>query len=645
MEPIRWRNDVYDYIVVGSGAGGGPVAANLARAGYKVALLEAGGSDGAASYEVPAFFGLACESEGLRWDYVVHHYDDPVQERRDSKARDFDGDFGVWYPRSGTLGGCTAHNALITITPHDSDWNYIASLTGDKSWRAEEMQRYFTRIERCNYVRPANFGRPHPGGHGFTGWLSTNIARPQLLTRDWKIVRIVWAALATTIEGKFGQSLRYAWDAWRRFPGGPIDFLFSLFDPNDARHASFEREGLFYVPLSTECGRRVSVRDLLNLTLQDYRDNLTIFTRTLATRVLFEETESNAGPKAIGIEVIEGLNLYAADPRFDPNDPLPPREGIRARNEVIIACGALNSPQLLMLSGIGPKEELRAHGITPLLDRPGVGKNLQDRYEVAVVCRTIGDFKITRGARFRRPGRGEDPDPQFAEWLRGSGPYATNGIAVCITKRSDPKRSEPDLFMFCVPGIFRGYYPGWTKDLSNNKTQFSWVILKSHTHNRAGAVTLRSRNPQERPKIAFRYFDSSSPGADADLDAVVDGIEHVRRINLKVDDFIAEELVPGPKYLNRAALREFVRDEAWGHHASCSNAMGLPTDPLAVVDSKFQVIGARGLRVVDASVFPRIPGFFIVAPIYMIAEKASDDIIAAAATTAARPAMPATVPS
>jgi choline dehydrogenase len=126
---------------------------------------------------------------------------------------------------------------------------------------------------------------------------------------------------------------------------------------------------------------------------------------------------------------------------------------------------------------------------------------------------------------------------------------------------------------------------------------------------------------------------------------VVDGIEHVRRINLKVDDFIAEELVPGPKYLNRAALREFVRDEAWGHHASCSNAMGLPTDPLAVVDSKFHVIGARGLRVVDASVFPRIPGFFIVAPIYMIAEKASDDIIAAAATTAARPAMPATVPS
>jgi len=637
MEPTRWRDEVYDYIVVGSGAGGGPVAANLARAGYKVALLEAGGSDNAASYEVPAFYGLACESEGLRWDYVVHHYDDPVQEHRDSKARNFNGEFGVWYPRSGTLGGCTAHHALVAITPNDSDWNAIADLTGDASWRAEEMQQYFTRIERCNYVRPPNFGRPHPGGHGFTGWLSTNIARPQLLTRDWKIVRIVWATLATTIKGKIRQSLRYAWDMWRRFPGGPIDFLASLFDPNDGRHAAFGREGLFYVPFSTELGRRVSIRDLLNLMLQDYRDNLTIYTRTLCTRVLFEETGSPSGPKAIGVEVMEGLNLYQADPRFDPSDPLPPREGIRARNEVIVACGAFNSPQLLMLSGIGPKDELKAHGIDLLLDRPGVGKNLQDRYEVGVVCRTIGDFTITRGACFRRPGIGEEPDPQFAEWLHGTGPYTTNGIAICITKKSDPSLPEPDLFMFCVPGVFRGYYPGWTKDIADNKTQFSWLILKSHTHNRAGSVTLRSADPAERPTIAFRYFDTSVPGADADLDAVVDGIEHARTINRKVESFIAAELFPGPDYPDRAALREYVRNEAWGHHASCSNAMGLPTDPMAVVDSKFRVIGARALRVVDASVFPRIPGFFIVAPIYMIAEKASDDIIAAAPAPARSP--------
>jgi choline dehydrogenase-like flavoprotein len=88
MLESAWRDEVYDYIVVGSGAGGGPVAANLARAGFSVALIEAGGSDTTASYEVPAFFAEASEDKSLRWDYIVHHYDDPAQEHKDSKAVD-----------------------------------------------------------------------------------------------------------------------------------------------------------------------------------------------------------------------------------------------------------------------------------------------------------------------------------------------------------------------------------------------------------------------------------------------------------------------------------------------------------------------------------------------------------------------------
>lgn len=631
-----WRDEEYDYIVVGSGAGGGPVAANLARAGFTVALIEAGGADTTSSYEVPAFFAEASEDIALRWDFIVHHYDDVKQERKDPKAVNIRGEFGIWYPRSGTLGGCTAHHALITICSHNSDWEKIADLTGDESWRALEMQRYFERIERCGYVQPPNFGRPHPGRHGFTGWLSTNIAKPKLLARDWKILRIVWATLLATTQGKFWSSLRYFWSTWRQFPGGPIDFLTSFFDPNDMRVASFGREGIFYVPFSTECGRRVSVRDLLNVTMQDYPDKLNIYTNTLVTRVLFDEASLNSpdGPKAIGVELMEGLHLYRADPRSDPDDLPPPRERLRARREVILAGGAFNSPQILMLSGIGPKAELEAHGIEPLVDRPGVGQNLQDRYEVGVVCETIGDFSITRGSTFRRPGIGEDPDPQFAEWLEGSGPYTTNGVVVCVTKKSDPTRAEPDLFLFCVPGVFRGYFPGWTKDIARNKTQFSWLVLKSHTNNRAGSVTLRGNDPRQPPKISFRYFHEGSDGAEADLDAVVDGIEFIRRVNGKVEGIIAKEIVPGAECADRAALRRFVTNEAWGHHASCTNAMGRRNDPMAVVDSRFQVIGTRGLRIVDASVFPRIPGFFIAAPIFMIAEKAGDVIRADAGAPA-----------
>jgi choline dehydrogenase len=624
-----WHDEEYDYIIVGSGAGGGTVAANLAREGYKTALLEAGGVGTTPNYEVPAFFAKATEDREIQWDYLVHHYDDPVQERRDCKATTIRGEFGVWYPRAGTLGGCTTHHALITIYPHDSDWEYIADLTGDDSWRSDRMHQYFQRIERCRYARRPKDGKPHPGGHGFTGWLPTVIAKPQLALRDWQAIRIVSAALCASVSGRFWSSAHYFWSCWRSFNGGLVEFLISFFDPNDLRTPSFEREGIFCVPFSTERGRRVSVRDLLNLTLQDYSENLDIYTNSLVTRVLFDERSigSPEGARAIGVEFMEGPHLYSADPCFDADDPPPPLQRLRAKREVILAGGAFNSPQLLLVSGIGPREELAALDIETLVHRPGVGKNLQDRYEVGVVCQTKSDFALTRGANFRRPRIREDADPQFAKWLKGKGPYTTNGVLVCVTKKSSPALAEPDLIMFCVPGVFHGYMPGWTRNIAVEKNYFSWLVLKSHTRNRKGAVTLRSKDPRQTPRISFHYFHEGSPGYEDDIEAVADAVDFVRCINDKVAGIVAREVVPGSRAADRAALRRFVVDEAWGHHASCSNAMGRPDDPNAVVDSRFRVIGTRGLRVVDASVFPRIPGFFIVTPVFMIAEKASDVIV------------------
>jgi choline dehydrogenase len=105
-------------------------------------------------------------------------------------------------------------------------------------------------------------------------------------------------------------------------------------------------------------------------------------------------------------------------------------------------------------------------------------------------------------------------------------------------------------------------------------------------------------------------------------------VEHVRALNASLGEYIKQEVVPGPKWKTRDQLREFVKNEAWGHHASCSNKMGRADDKMAVVDNNFRVHGTKNLRVVDASVFPRIPGFFIVTSIYMIAEKAADVILA-----------------
>ena len=115
-----------------------------------------------------------------------------------------------------------------------------------------------------------------------------------------------------------------------------------------------------------------------------------------------------------------------------------------------------------------------------------------------------------------------------------------------------------------------------------------------------------------------------------DLESVVRGVKFARAINSHLETrlFVKGEEVPGPKVQSDDQIRTFVRNEAWGHHASCTNKIGPRSDPSAVLDSRFRVWGTQGLRVVDASVFPRIPGLFIVVPIYMVAEKASDDIVA-----------------
>jgi choline dehydrogenase len=588
--------------VVGSGAGGGPLAANLALAGFKVMLLEAGGDDEPYNYRVPAFHARASEDERLRWDFFVRHYADDGQQRRDEKfSPEHD---GVLYPRCGTLGGCTAHNALIIIYPHNSDWDYIADMTGDESWRSDNMRRYFERLERCQYVDSTDTA----SRHGFRGWLATNKADPRLLVHDKVLLKLIWAAFKESFF-RLGRPITRVRQRLR-----------SHIDPNDWRLVKQSSEGVCYIPLSTYQGRRTGSREYIRRVQQACPEKLVVKTHALATRILLDDQH-----RAVGVEYLAGQHLYRADPRHEAS-----KEGTRhtvsANREVIVCGGTFNTPQLLKLSGIGPKEELQRHGIAVKVDLPGVGENLQDRYEVCVVTRTKAEFSLVKGMKFRPPEAGEEPDPLFRDWLKGRGPYTTNGAVIALMKRSFPERPEPDLVIFGLLGYFKGYFPGYSQVIARGKGFFTWAILKAHTHNTAGRVMLRSNDPQDVPYINFHYFDEGTDRGD-DLDSLVVGVETARRINARAQDVIEEEVLPGPEVSTREQVRQFIKDNAWGHHASCTCKMGAPSDRMAVVDSRFRVYGTQNLRVVDASVLPNIPGFFIVTSVYMISEKASDVII------------------
>jgi len=614
-----------EYIVVGSGAGGGTVAARLAESGRRVLLLEAGGdprrifSDDSGAqqrtlqddYDVPVFHTFASEHKAISWDFFVRHYASDKMQQSDDKycSTNADGQRvdGILYPRCSALGGCTAHNAQILIYPHNADWDCIAAATGDESWSAPNMRKYFTRIENCGHRWPYRLLRLlgiDPTRHGWNGWLHTEKEIPKSALGDLNLVAAIFKFTRGTLESVGPTMSRLRW------------LIQSQGDPNDWRWVKEDGEGIRYTPLTTNNHSRMGARERVLDVAKRCPQFLRVELNALVTKVLFN------GTRAIGVSYRKGEMQYRAGLR--PWIRKEPEQNAFASREVILSGGAFNTPQLLLLSGIGPPADLQQHGIATRVDLPGVGKNLQDRYEIGVVNRmNFGVWEVLKAATF------SPTDPQYREWsTRRSGVYASNGAVLGIVKRSKPERPLPDLFCFSLLGYFKGYYPGYSLDAAKKLNYLTWAILKAHTNNVAGEVKLRSTDPCDPPLIDFHYFGEGTADKGEDLDSVVAGIKFIRALMgpLKSSGLIAAEEEPGDRFQSDDELRDYVKRNAWGHHASCTCPIGNRNSG-GVLDGNFKVHGTSGLRVVDASVFPRIPGFFIASAVYMIGEKAAEDIL------------------
>lgn len=321
------------------------------------------------------------------------------------------------------------------------------------------------------------------------------------------------------------------------------------------------------------------------------RKNVTLV-RGFARRVVIE------GGCATGVEVDGGGKI----------------ETLRARREVILAASSINSPKLLMLSGIGPAAHLREHGIEVVADRPGVGANLQDHLEVYIQQECTQPITLnSKLGLFSKALIG-------AQWLFfKTGDGATNHFEAAAFLRSKAGVEYPDIQYHFLPAAIR--YDGKAAAEAHG---FQAHVGPMRSKSR-GAVTLRSADPREKPKIVFNYMSHPDDWAD---------FRHCVRLTREIfaqpafDPYRGAEISPGKKVQSDEEIDAFVREHVESAFHPCGTCrMGTKDDPNAVVDPECRVIGVDGLRVADSSIFPRITNGNLNGPSIMTGEKASDHIL------------------
>ena len=350
-----------------------------------------------------------------------------------------------------------------------------------------------------------------------------------------------------------------------------------------------DQEGFGMYDVTIHKGERASASKYY-LSPARKKPNLKVFTKSFVEKIIFE------GTKAIGIEVnIKGKS-----------------NKIFANKEIILSGGSINSPQLLMLSGVGPANHIKEKGIDIVKDIPGVGRNLQDHLETYIQqeCKTPDTlFKYINKFNMVKAG---------IQWfLNKSGPCSTSFLEAGGFSKSSPDKEYPNIQFHFFPSFVIDH---GKIDPSTHGYQLHASLNQPKSR---GNIELNSSNPYDHPKIKFNYLED-----EYDLNETVKCI-HVAREILKQNSmkpYAGKEIGPGDHATDEEDIKEYIRSKAeTAYHPSCTLKMGI--DKMSVVDEKLKVHGLQNLRVADASVMPEITSGNLNAPTLMIAERASDFIL------------------
>ena len=463
----------------------------------------------------------------------------------------------IYHARGKVLGGSSSINGMIFQRGNPLDYERWAADAGMEDWDYAHCLPYFKRMENCLADQGRDAGPGAAAGHGFRGHEG-----PLVLERG---------PVTNPLFGAFFEAVQQA--------GYPLT--------DDVN--GFRQEGFAAFDRNLRRGRRLSAaRAYLHPVMG--RPNLDVRTRALVTRVLFD------GKRASGVEYSRGRTVHRV-----------------GGGKVILSGGAVNSPQLLQLSGIGNAAELEALGIRTVQHLPGVGENLQDHLEVYVQHACKQPVSVQPALKmWRRPFIG-------AEWLfLRKGPGATNHFEGGGFVRSNEEVDYPNLMFHFLPIAVR--YDG-SAPAGGHGYQVHIGPMYSDAR---GSVKIRSRDPREHPALRFNYLST-----EQDRREWVEAVRVTRSI-LGQDAFAEYsdgEISPGPEVATDEEILQWVaKDGETALHPSCTARMG--TDELSVLDpSSLGVHGLEGLHVVDASAMPYVTNGNIYAPVMMLAEKAADLIL------------------